>query len=96
MTKTVQNDKIFLINIIHHSPIWRTIMSLIIRNSIQILLLNPENKLLLMCADDPKTTTVDGEYHGKFWFPIGGEIEEGESIEGLPPAKCVYYLEQVM
>ena len=56
-------------------------MSLIIRNSIQILLLNPENKLLLMCADDPRTTSIDGKYHGQFWFTIGGKIEEGESMQ---------------
>jgi 8-oxo-dGTP pyrophosphatase MutT (NUDIX family) len=56
-------------------------MSIPIRNSVKVLLLNDRDELLLMCADDPKTTTVDGEYHGKFWFPIGGEIEKGESIK---------------
>lgn len=34
-----------------------------------------------MCADDPKTTTVNGKYNGRFWFTIGGKIEDGESIE---------------
>lgn len=52
-----------------------------IRNSIRILLINDHKKLLLMCADDPKTTAVDGSYYGKFWFPIGGEIEPGESLK---------------
>jgi 8-oxo-dGTP pyrophosphatase MutT (NUDIX family) len=56
-------------------------MALRIRNSVKIILLNEKNDILLICADDPKTTTPDGKYHGKFWFPVGGEIEEGESIE---------------
>ena len=34
-----------------------------------------------MCADDPKTTTPDGKYHGKLCFPVDGEIEEDESIK---------------
>jgi len=34
-----------------------------------------------MCADDPKTTTIEGKYHGQYWFPIGGEIEVNESIQ---------------
>lgn len=50
------------------------------RNSVKILLLSPKNELLLMCADDPKTTAKDGTYNGRFWFPLGGEIEPGESI----------------
>ena len=56
-------------------------MSKPVRNSVKILLLNQQNELLLMCADDPKTTSSDGKYHGKFWFTTGGEIEEGESIQ---------------
>jgi 8-oxo-dGTP pyrophosphatase MutT (NUDIX family) len=56
-------------------------MPIPIRSSVKVLLLNDKDELLLICADDPKTTTVDGEYHGKFWFPIGGEIEKGESIQ---------------
>ncbi|PIS00763.1 MAG: hypothetical protein COT84_05830 [Chlamydiae bacterium CG10_big_fil_rev_8_21_14_0_10_35_9] len=51
-----------------------------IRKSIRILLINDEQKLLLMCANDQKTTSKDGSYCGKFWFPIGGEIEPGESL----------------
>ncbi len=47
------------------------------RNSVKILLINGENKLLLMCA---KTTSKDGAYHGRFWFPIGGKIEPGEKL----------------
>lgn len=56
-------------------------MSLPIRESIKLLLFNENNELLLMCADDPKTTTPEGKYHGRFWFPIGGQIEPGESLE---------------
>lgn len=33
-----------------------------------------------MCADDPKTTSKDGTYHGRFWFAIGGEIEPGKEL----------------
>ena len=58
----------------------RNTMTLPIRNSIKVILLNPKNELLLMCANDPKTTSADGAYHGRFWFLIGGEIEPGESI----------------
>jgi 8-oxo-dGTP pyrophosphatase MutT (NUDIX family) len=56
-------------------------MSFPTRNSVKVLLLNDKNELLLMCAEDPATTTVGGEYHGRFWFPIGGEVESGESIQ---------------
>ena len=34
-----------------------------------------------MCADDPKVTAIDGTYHGRFWFMIGGEIEPNESLQ---------------
>ena len=56
-------------------------MSLQVRNSIKVLLLNDDNELLLICVDDPKPTTVKGEYHGRFWDTIGGEIEPHESIQ---------------
>jgi len=56
-------------------------MSLQVRNSIKVLLLNDDNELLLICIDDPQTTTVKGEYHGRFWDLIGGEIESYESIQ---------------
>lgn len=51
------------------------------RRSIRVLLFNSENEILLLRAEDPTTTTVDGSYRGPFWFPVGGEIESGESIE---------------
>jgi 8-oxo-dGTP pyrophosphatase MutT (NUDIX family) len=56
-------------------------VSLLIRNSVKILLMNENKEILLMCADDPSTTSKDGKYHGRFWFPIGGKIEEGESVQ---------------
>jgi len=54
-------------------------MSKPVRSSIKILLLNDKNQILLMCADDPKTTSADGKYLGKFWFTVGGQIEKNES-----------------
>ncbi len=51
-----------------------------IRNSIRILLINDHQELLLMGANDPKITSKHGSYQGRFWFPIGGEIEKGESL----------------
>lgn len=56
-------------------------MSLSIRKSVNILLLNEANELLLMHADDPKTTSTDGVYHGPFWFPVGGQIEGDETFQ---------------
>lgn len=56
-------------------------MNISTRNSVKVLLLNEKKGILLMCAHDPTITTTDGKYHGKFWFPIGGEIEPNESIE---------------
>lgn len=52
-----------------------------VRNSVKILLLNDKNELLLMCADDPKTTSADKTYHGRFWFCIGGQMNPEESLE---------------
>jgi len=46
------------------------------RNSVKIILLNEQNKLLLMCAN----TKLNENYRGRFWFPIGGGIEAGEDI----------------
>ena len=48
-------------------------------HSVRIILLN-NKKLLLMHAQDPSTTRLDGKYNGDFWFLIGGEQEKGESI----------------
>lgn len=56
-------------------------MSLIIRNCIRALLINDKNELLLMLADDPKTTSTDGKKRGLFWFTIGGEINYNESTQ---------------
>lgn len=56
-------------------------MPLVQRNSVKILLFNNQKELLLMCVDDPKTTSVEGKYSGPFWFPVGGAIEPGETIQ---------------
>jgi len=53
---------------------------LVIRKTVRILLINQENKLLLMCANDPKVTAKNGSYRGPFWFTIGGRIEPGEEL----------------
>lgn len=55
-------------------------MSAPIRNSVKILLLNPQNELMLMSVNDPTTTASDGQYYGRFWCPIGGGVEPGESL----------------
>lgn len=55
-------------------------MSLPIRNSVKVLLLNDQNEILLICADGSKITYANGKYYGRFWFPIGGKIEAGEDL----------------
>jgi 8-oxo-dGTP pyrophosphatase MutT (NUDIX family) len=52
-----------------------------IRQSVKVILINSNNEILLMCADDSSTTNTDGKYHGRFWFVIGGEINIDETIE---------------
>lgn len=49
--------------------------------SIRIILLNNNDELLLMRAEDKSTTRPDGKYNGHFWFLIGGEQENNETIE---------------
>ena len=51
-----------------------------VHHSVRIILLNQRNEVLLMKAEDPKTTEPDGSYHGPFWFLIGGEVEPGEDL----------------
>jgi 8-oxo-dGTP pyrophosphatase MutT (NUDIX family) len=53
----------------------------VVRNSVKVILINENKEILLMCVDDPSTTNPQGKYHGRFWFPIGGAIESGETIE---------------
>lgn len=52
-----------------------------VHQSIRILLINADKEILLMCADDPTTTTTDGKYNGRFWFCVGGQIEDGEDLQ---------------
>ena len=54
-------------------------MAIPVRNSVKVLLFNEHDELLLMCADDPKTTSADTSYHGRFGYCIGGEMNQGES-----------------
>lgn len=49
--------------------------------SMRVILLNRENELLLIKADDPNTTTTSGRYNGPYWFLAGGAIEPGEEVE---------------
>ena len=56
-------------------------MSLPTRVSIKVILLNQDNEILLLHADDPKTKNPSGKYNGPFWFLAGGQIEEGESLQ---------------
>ena len=57
-----------------------TAHNLPIHNSIRILLINQHKQILLICADDPSTKIHGQKYKGKFWFTVGGKIEEGEDV----------------
>jgi 8-oxo-dGTP pyrophosphatase MutT (NUDIX family) len=52
-----------------------------IRNSVRILLINDRAELLLLFADDPATRSADGTSYGRFWYTVGGGIEEGETVQ---------------
>ena len=56
-------------------------MSFPIRNSVRVLLINDKKEILLICAEDYKTTTIDGKYRGRYWYTIGGKIESNESVQ---------------
>ena len=56
-----------------------------IRNSVKLILLNENNKLLLMSTDDKGIRNKDEKYSGRFWQMIGGGVEDGETIE-----ECAY------
>ena len=51
-----------------------------IRNSVRIILLNNKNEVLLMCINDPKTTSIGEKSSGPFWALIGGDIKTGETV----------------
>jgi len=55
-------------------------VTLPIRPAVRVLLLNDADELLLMRANDPTTTGMDGKKRGAFWFTIGGGIEGSESL----------------
>ena len=50
-----------------------------IRNSIRILLLNEDNQILLMLAEDPKTYLKNSKPLDRFWFTIGGALKDNET-----------------
>ncbi|MDR0393064.1 MAG: NUDIX domain-containing protein [Puniceicoccales bacterium] len=56
-------------------------MSIPIRKSIKIVLLNDIHELLLLFMEDPNITSLDNVYKGGFWHLVGGKIEEGETLE---------------
>ena len=49
------------------------------QESVRILLINSQNKVALVSADDPKLRSADGSYKGRFWFLPGGKVEPNES-----------------
>lgn len=51
------------------------------RHAIRILLLNQQQQLLLMCANDASTRPLQGQPPGRYWFTTGGQIEKGESVQ---------------
>lgn len=54
--------------------------SFAVRNSVKIVLLDSENKVLLIGMDNKNIKSANGEYNGKFWNLVGGKIEEGEDL----------------
>lgn len=52
-----------------------------VRQGVRIILLNEANELLLMCIDDSKIRSIEGEYNGHFWVLIGGQIEANETVQ---------------
>jgi ADP-ribose pyrophosphatase YjhB (NUDIX family) len=52
-----------------------------VRNSVKIVLLNRENKVLLMSTDDKGIKGSDGIYNGRFWQLIGGSVENDETLD---------------
>ena len=47
--------------------------------SVRILLFNSANELLFMGAEDKNLTGADGN-KGRFWFLVGGTLEDGETF----------------
>ena len=53
----------------------------LIRDTVRIILINSENKVLLTLVDDPLLENPDGSKHPPFWLTPGGGIDSGETIE---------------
>ncbi len=49
------------------------------RSTVRLLFLGPDNRLLLMRADDPAVKKT-GNTKGSIWFTLGGGVEPGESV----------------
>lgn len=50
------------------------------QQSVRILLINKQNEIALVSAEDSKLRSADGSYKGRFWFLPGGKIEESETM----------------
>lgn len=51
------------------------------RKTVRILLLDPQNRLLLVRMHDPNVGDAAGEVLAEpYWVTVGGEIDEGEDI----------------
>lgn len=51
------------------------------RKTVRILLLDPQNRLLLVRMHDPNVGDASGEVLAEpYWVTVGGEIDEGENI----------------
>lgn len=56
-------------------------MSIKIRKTVRVLLLNGKCELLLMCVEDFDISTPGGKRNKRLWCTVGGAIELGETIE---------------
>lgn len=51
------------------------------RKCIRILLVNPQDQILMMRAVDPTTTNLERTQRDAFWCTVGGKIEGDETTE---------------
>ena len=51
-----------------------------IRPVVRILLFNEAQELLLMRLSGQHITLPDPAYNGDYWLPVGGRVEEGETM----------------
>ena len=55
-------------------------MNKVENKSVRILLLNKKSDLLLLYTEDPKISSKSGKVLPGFWFTVGGQMEDGESV----------------